>query len=201
RPESRGISGHSMGGNGALKIAMQNPDIFGSVYALSPSVLGWGKEFTLEHPSFKSIAEAKSLKDIQNDFYSMVLVAMASTYTYNIDAGPFHGNLPVTFRNGEKHIDSVTMKIWESKFPLNMLDSHIENIKQLKGIAVDWGAQDDFPHIPYTCHEFSKRLKQANITHLAEEYQGMHGDKIGGKDGRINTKFISFFKDNLENSN
>jgi len=37
--DSRGITGHSMGGYGALKIAMHHPDIFSSVYALSPGVL------------------------------------------------------------------------------------------------------------------------------------------------------------------
>ena len=31
-PESRGIAGHSMGGYGAIKIAMKHPDIFSAVY-------------------------------------------------------------------------------------------------------------------------------------------------------------------------
>ncbi|HMC00748.1 MAG TPA: alpha/beta hydrolase-fold protein, partial [Flavobacteriaceae bacterium] len=33
--ESRGIAGHSMGGYGAIKIAMKHPDIFRSVYGTS----------------------------------------------------------------------------------------------------------------------------------------------------------------------
>lgn len=36
--DSRGITGHSMGGNGALRNAFLHPEIFSSVYALSPAV-------------------------------------------------------------------------------------------------------------------------------------------------------------------
>ena len=39
KKDSRGITGHSMGGYGAVKIAMKHPDIFGSVYAISPGAL------------------------------------------------------------------------------------------------------------------------------------------------------------------
>ena len=38
RVESRGISGHSMGGFGSLNIAMLHPDVFGAVYSLSPGL-------------------------------------------------------------------------------------------------------------------------------------------------------------------
>ena len=37
--DSRGIAGHSMGGNGALRNAILHPETFSSVYALSPGVL------------------------------------------------------------------------------------------------------------------------------------------------------------------
>lgn len=45
-PDARGISGHSMGGHGALTIALRNPDRYRSVSAFSPIVapsqLPWG---------------------------------------------------------------------------------------------------------------------------------------------------------------
>lgn len=36
---SRGIAGHSMGGYGAMRIGMKRPDVFSSVYLLSPCCL------------------------------------------------------------------------------------------------------------------------------------------------------------------
>ena len=35
---SRGMAGHSMGGFGALSIALHRPDVFGAVYAMSPGL-------------------------------------------------------------------------------------------------------------------------------------------------------------------
>ena len=39
RRTSRGLAGHSMGGYGATRISMKHPDIFGSVYIMSPCCL------------------------------------------------------------------------------------------------------------------------------------------------------------------
>ena len=43
-----GITGHSMGGHGALTLAMKHPDLFGSVSAFSPIVapsqVPWGRD-------------------------------------------------------------------------------------------------------------------------------------------------------------
>jgi S-formylglutathione hydrolase FrmB len=39
KKESRGLCGHSMGGYGALRIGEKNPDVFSSVYLLSPLLL------------------------------------------------------------------------------------------------------------------------------------------------------------------
>jgi S-formylglutathione hydrolase FrmB len=39
KAESRGLSGHSMGGYGALRIGQKNPGVFSSIYLLSPCCL------------------------------------------------------------------------------------------------------------------------------------------------------------------
>src|SRR6185503_11882374 len=39
RRESRGLVGHSMGGYGASRIGMKHPDVFGSLYIMSPCCL------------------------------------------------------------------------------------------------------------------------------------------------------------------
>ncbi len=40
RAESRGIAGHSMGGFGAMSLAMKHQDVFSTVYSLSPCCFG-----------------------------------------------------------------------------------------------------------------------------------------------------------------
>ena len=51
KPESRGIAGHSMGGYGAVTLAMKHPDVFSAVYALSPCCLGMEGDFTSDNPA------------------------------------------------------------------------------------------------------------------------------------------------------
>jgi enterochelin esterase-like enzyme len=48
RPAGRGIAGHSMGGYGAILLAMKRPDVFGAVYGLSAAVLGWGGDLSTD---------------------------------------------------------------------------------------------------------------------------------------------------------
>lgn len=43
----------------------------------------------------------------------------------------------------------------------------------------------DLPFIPAGCLQFSKKLEAFGITHIAEEYNGGHGDKLEGRGGRI----------------
>ena len=62
--ESRGIGGHSMGGYGAFKIGMLYPDVFSSIYALSPGLLAFVKEFGPNSTSFKEVQNIKSQEEL-----------------------------------------------------------------------------------------------------------------------------------------
>ena len=48
---SRGLSGHSMGGYGTIRIGMKRPDLFSSIYALSPCCMGPRNDRPTEGPS------------------------------------------------------------------------------------------------------------------------------------------------------
>lgn len=61
KAESRGIAGHSMGGYGALKLAMKHPDVFGAVYATATCCL-------IQPPppvNTESLAAAKELSSFE----------------------------------------------------------------------------------------------------------------------------------------
>lgn len=195
---SRGIAGHSMGGNGALKLAMLYPDVFSSVYALSPSILYWAEELSTEHEAFKIIYNAKTLEEVQNQHYPIGFLSMGSTYSANPNKPPFYCDMPVNYPNGVKQIDSSVFAIWDKEFPLKMIPYKLSELRSLKGIGFDWGQQDEYAHLPPTCKEFSKMLNSYNIKHSAEEYQGDHTNKIGNVDGRVYTKLIPFFAQHLE---
>ena len=71
KSESRGITGHSMGGYGALKIAMHHPEIFSSVYALSPGALAIVREYGPNSTTYKDFASVKNQEDL-NKLYFLV---------------------------------------------------------------------------------------------------------------------------------
>jgi predicted esterase len=195
---SRGIAGHSMGGNGAIKLAMQYPEVFGSVYAMSPSIVYWAEELTLKNPAFKRIGMAKGIKDIEADNYSIGFIAMGSTYSAEENHAPFNCKMPVNYNGDIMSIDSETLSIWEKQFPLKMVSSHINNLKRLNGIGFDWGINDEFAHLPITCNLLSDELSKFSIQHKALQYEGRHSDRISGRNGRIYQGLIPFFNTYLK---
>lgn len=198
---SRGLSGHSMGGNGALRIGMVYANTFGAVYAMSPAVLDWYGDFNLDSRAFKIISKAKSTKEIMegtehsfDGFFAAVYSAMACAYADDADAGNFlKAELPVRYNDDNATLDLQVIRRWEANFPVNMVDEHYEQLKSLAALKLDWGRNEEFSHIPFTSLQFSKKLEAYGITHFAEEYIGDHGNMLDGFDGRIYTEVLPFF--------
>jgi hypothetical protein len=57
--------------------------------------------------------------------------------------------------------------------PANMVFPLLPKIAQLRGIFLEYGAQD-FRHIIMGAQEISQRLKQAGISNTMEVFQGDH---------------------------
>ena len=190
---SRGLTGHSMGGHGALKIGMLYPEIFGSVYAMSPAVLNWAEEMNVNNPAFKVISSAKNEIEISGDFFNLVMTSLARAFSPNEKKPPFFANFPATYRGDSMIVNVDVVRQWEANFPLNMINDQLPGLKSLNALKIDWGRNDEFPHIPVTCLQFSKKLEAYGVSHMAEEYNGTHGDRISGMEGRIYTELIPFF--------
>lgn len=199
-PDSRGIAGHSMGGNGALKLAMLHPDVFGSVYAMSPSVLDWSSEFTLENPSFRVVNEAKTKDEVFSDFYASVLTAMARTYSPNPASLHFQADFPVVYQEEKREIDSAILAKWNLQFPSQIFERDSNCLKNSRGILIDWGQQDPYPHIPVTCKALGEAMKSRGLKVRYESYEGDHTSGLLGENGRIAKEFINFFDKTLINN-
>ncbi len=78
-----------MGGHGALKVGMLNPDVFGSVYAMSPAVLNWAEEMNLNNPAFKKISAAKEESEVNNQFMNLVMISLGRAFSPNQQKHPF----------------------------------------------------------------------------------------------------------------
>lgn len=195
--ESRGITGHSMGGYGALKLAMHHPDIFSSVYALSPGALAVVREYGPNSDTYRELSTITTEEELANTYFGKVIVAFAKSWSPNPDKPPFYSDIPFEYEDDELVVHQEVLEKWYANMPLYIIDDNLENLQKLKAIKLDWGrnAGDRFT---IQCNMFSQRLENVGIEHFAEEYIGTHVSGIYTKDGRIPNQMLPFFDFYLE---
>ena len=197
KKQARGIAGHSMGGYGALKIAMHHPEIFSSVYALSPGALAIVKEYGPNSNTYRELSGINSKEELGKTYFGKVVTAFAKSWSPNPDKPPFYCDIPFEYDGEELIINKKVLNKWYANMPFYMIDDNLDNLQKLKAIKLDWGrnAGDRFT---VQCEMFSQRLENAGIKHFAEEYIGTHGSGIYTKEGRITNQMLPFFNDYLE---
>lgn len=192
-PTSRGIAGHSMGGYGALKLGMLFPDVFGSVYALSPSRMALLNEFGPAGDVFKQAQKITTKEELFKNYRANLAVAMGRALSPNPNRPPFYCDLPYTYQGDSLLTDQRVVSLWNRNSPLYLIDSCRSNLKKLTALKLDWGRNDESSHIPLTCRMFSQKLEALGIEHYAEEYIGTHINKLWTEDGRATNDVLPFF--------
>jgi pimeloyl-ACP methyl ester carboxylesterase len=159
--ESRGITGHSMGGYGAIKIGMQFPDVFLSVYALSPGFLGYMKDFGPNSSTFKRANEIRTQEELNNpkswnDLFANCVVAMGRTFSPNLNKPPFYADIPFTYEGAKLNVNYEILELWNKNSPIEMADDYVDNLRKLKALKLDWGRNEEVLAIPLTCQIFRR---------------------------------------------
>lgn len=195
--ESRGIAGHSMGGYGAFKIGMLHPEVFSSIYALSPGLLAMVKEFGPNSNSFKEVQNVKTVEDLKKTYYPKVLVAVGRAWSPNPNKPPFFCDFPFSYEGDKMIVNQPILEKWEANMPVYMVDKYADNLRKMTAIKLDWG-RNDSPRFPVQIGMLSQRLENLGINHFSEEYIGDHGNKIWTMDGRVLNDLLPFFNDYLK---
>ncbi|PSL34494.1 alpha/beta hydrolase [Chitinophaga ginsengisoli] len=188
--ESRGLCGHSMGGYGALRIGEKNPDVFSTVYLLSPCCLNSFPIPVEAIPTpFLRADSIKTTDEMQKaDFFTRILFASAAAWSPNPTNPPFYLDLPV--KDGK--LQPTVLQKWDANRPLNNLDQYIFNIKKLTAIGFDAGTKDE--GIAESIKTLDSELNKYGIKHSFEIYEGDHINRVAE---RIEKKMLSFFSENL----
>jgi pimeloyl-ACP methyl ester carboxylesterase len=190
--DSRGITGHSMGGYGAIKIAMHHPDVFSSVYAISPGALAVVREYGPNSNTYKELAKIKTPEVLETSYFSKVIIAFAKSWSPNPDNPPFYCDIPYEYQDEQLIVNHDILKKWYSHMPFHMLDENLKNLQQLTAIKMDWG-RNAGERFTIQCKMFSQRLENLGIPHFAEEYIGTHVNNIYTIDGRLTQQVLPFF--------
>ncbi|MBJ6109732.1 esterase family protein [Hymenobacter sp. BT523] len=197
RPGSRGLAGHSMGGGGTLRLALQYPGTWAAAYALSPALVGPHPSY-LPGPGLPQALRATGPAGLQGNHAAFSTVAVSRAFSPSPKAAPFGANLPGSLGADSLRRRDASLAQWVAATPTYQLPTHTAALRQLRALAFDWGAQDEVRHIPPTCRTFSQWLSAFGIRHAAEEYEGTHGSRIMGHDGRMFQHVLPFFNKHLD---
>ena len=172
------------------------PEVFSSVYALSPGLLAFVKEFGPNSDSFKELGKIKSVEELKKTYYPKVIVAVARAWSPNSAKPPFYCDLPFTYKGDSLMVNNAVLEKWNQNMPVYMIDKYANNLRKLNALKLDWG-RNDASRFPIQCGMFSQRLENLGIEHFAEEYIGNHVNKIWTTDGRVLNDLLPFFNEYL----
>lgn len=205
---SRGIAGHSMGGFGALDVAMRHPEVFGSAFAMAPGLfdtqgLANSQMFSDEVHVRGMIALLDSVAGLDGRDLSDAL--NGPVYGFDVGYGmafapspePPYLRYPYSLVDDELVRDDAVWAEWEAGY--GGVDAEVtefgDALRSLDGIGLDCGTNDEYQWIPEGCDYYNAALTAAGIPIEYTTHPGSHGDRIGE---RIAQFMLPFFQAHLE---
>jgi enterochelin esterase-like enzyme len=183
---SRGLVGHSMGGYGASRIGMKHPDVFSSLYIMSPCCMSARGAGPANPANEEALAAVKTAEDSAKlPFGLRAQLASAAAWSPNPNNPPLYLDLPIG-----PNQQSVLAR-WAANAPLAFIDQYIQNLRQYRAIAIDVGDQDNLKVDTGKLHDV---LTNYGIKHDFEIYAGTHTSHVAV---RFQEKVMPFFSRTL----
>ena len=169
---SRGLAGHSMGGYGAARIGMKHPDVFGSLYIMSPCCLSLSTVKPMDAATEKAVRALKSPADSAAlPWYVRPQLALAAAWSPDPKNPPLYLDLP--YENGAAQADVLAR--WSANEPPVFIDQYIDNLREYRAIAMDVGDQDPLRFDATKLHGI---LDRYGITNSFAIYRGTHTSAV-----------------------
>jgi enterochelin esterase-like enzyme len=185
---ARGLVGHSMGGYGASRIGMKHPDVFGSLYIMSPCCMSARVGGPTNPANDKALEAVKTPADSASlPFGLRAQLASAAAWSPDPKNPPLYLDLPT--KDGVPQPDVIAK--WAANAPLAFVDQYIGNLRQYRAIAMDVGDQDGLRIDAGKLHDI---LDSYGIANTFEIYHGTHTSAVAD---RIQNHVMPFFSQNL----
>jgi enterochelin esterase-like enzyme len=167
---SRGLVGHSMGGYGATRIGMKHPDVFGSLYIMSPCCLSARGGGPPNPANEEALAAVKTPADSAKlPFGLRAQLASAAAWSPNPKNPPLYLDLPIGANQ------QTVLARWAANAPLAFIDQYIQNLREYRAIAIDVGDMDNLKNDTGKLHDV---LTAYDIKHDFEIYPGTHTSNV-----------------------
>lgn len=185
---SRGLVGHSMGGYGASRIGMKHPDVFGSLYIMSPCCMSARAAGPANPDMYKALEQVKTPEDSAKlPFFLRAQLASAAAWSPDPKNPPLYLDLPS--KDGVAQPDVLAK--WAANAPLAFVDQYIGNLRQYRAISMDVGDQDGLRFDATKLHNI---LDNYGIVNGFEIYKGTHTSAVAD---RFQNHVMPFFNKNL----
>jgi S-formylglutathione hydrolase FrmB len=170
----RAIAGFSMGGHGAINLAMKYPGVFSSVGTLSASPLAIDQRKALyrsalaQKPVARDAAELAELYPFDGAWTVASIYAKAAAFSSNPSRPPLFLELP--FQSGRD--DDPVWRRWLEEDPLTLLRKHHAALGALDTLYMDRGREETF----LGAEAFDRALESYGIPFRHHVFEGGHTD-------------------------
>jgi S-formylglutathione hydrolase FrmB len=181
--DARGLSGHSMGGYGTLRIGMKRPDVFSSLYAMSACCLDARRAGPgdADLPNVDTVAEVDALGIAATTY------AASAAWSPNPDNPPFYLDFPI--KDGEVQPEVIAR--YAANAPNVMMVQYVPALRSYDAIAMDIGDQDG---LKVGVDHMDALLSEFGIAHGYEVYEGDHVNRVAE---RFEKNLMPFFSEHL----
>ena len=166
--DGRAIMGHSMGGEGSMRIALKNPNLYTAIASHAGILSNRFIEFI--GPLVLTETDSNNQIKPSNGYMSQALFTAAGGYSPNMNNPPYFVDLPID--NNGNLIDSTWAK-WNDGSTVDLATKY--NLESNLYIYFDCGTKDFV--FPYT-EIFADTLKNLKIPFEFQTFEGGHTDKF-----------------------
>lgn len=183
--EGRGLSGHSMGGYGTLRLGMAYPETFSSLFAMSSCCLS-PMSITVENAQR---IEAMTLEDVAKaQFGDLAAVSTLATWAPDPARPPLYVDTGLT---DDGKVDPLVNAKLAANAILAMVPQNLSALKAMNAIALDVGDKD---FLLAQNKQLDAELTRFSVKHSWTMYDGDHGNRIAA---RIRSELLPFFAKHL----
>ncbi|QQS42869.1 MAG: hypothetical protein IPM63_08030 [Acidobacteriota bacterium] len=182
--EFRGIAGQSMGGYGALRIAMRHPDVFGSVLGMSAVNLVNPNPFG--EAAWKAANESRDPFKPDANLLARLMWSKAAAFSPNPDSGRF-ADLPFEKKDGGFVKREDVWDRWLGETLVRQVPAYVDELKQLR-IRLEAGNEDAARN---EMSAFAGALSEKGIPFSMVVFEGGH---VEGVRKRFEGPVFEFFE-------
>jgi hypothetical protein len=203
-----------VGGFGALHLAMLHPDVFGSVYALSPTLfdpdgLAEAPELSLPQ-TIADVVDAQARESVMTPENALLDMKSATadvrfSLAYAVAFAPDPArnppyDYPYHLENGKIVRDQTVWDRWDQGLGglAEKIRRYHANLLKLNGIMLDYGRSDADAWIPNGSEYFVAQLHMAGVPGQVLPYAGDHQTGLAD---RIRESMLPFFSTRLLSGN